>query len=302
MNCTEACRCLPLLLYGELSPRQEEDLDEHLEGCAECRTELGRVRLWQGAVDAAEPEVPHVLLSECRRRLRGEIRSVAEMAPRSAWWRDIASGWSPILRPAGALALVALGYFGARFFPPEGAVFAPSAALSTDSVALRVRDLELGDAGRMHMVVEEVRERSMECDLENARARQLLLQAARESNDPGLRVQLVSLLQDSPKSEDVRKVLLYALRHDTNAGVRLKAIDGLRGAAGDPEIRSALTQVLLADNNPGVRTQAVDLLLQKREPALVGVLQEVMQQESNSYVRMRCQKVLSEMNASVETF
>ena len=90
--------------------------------------------------------------------------------------------------------------------------------------------------------------------------------------------------------------------HDTNAGVRLKALEALRPSAADPETRQALAEVLLKDENPGVRTQAVDLLTSKREPELVGVLQEIMTRENNNYVRMKCQRALNEMNASVETF
>jgi hypothetical protein len=33
-----------------------------------------------------------------------------------------------------------------------------------------------------------------------------------------------------------------------------------------------------------------------------GVLQEVVQKENNSYVRLRCQRALEDMNASVGTF
>ena len=51
-----------------------------------------------------------------------------------------------------------------------------------------------------------------------------------------------------------------------------------------------------------MRTQAIDLLTSKREPELVGVLQEIMTRENNNYVRMKCQRALNEMNASVETF
>ena len=35
---------------------------------------------------------------------------------------------------------------------------------------------------------------------------------------------------------------------------------------------------------------------------MVGVLQELMEKEDNSYIRMRCQKVLQEMNASAEMY
>jgi len=103
-------------------------------------------------------------------------------------------------------------------------------------------------------------------------------------------------------SAEVRRALIFALQHDPNAGVRLKALDGLKSSAADPETRHALSQVLLADDNPGVRTQAIDLLTQKKEAAMVGVLQELMRKEDNSYVRLKCQKALHEMNASVETF
>ena len=35
---------------------------------------------------------------------------------------------------------------------------------------------------------------------------------------------------------------------------------------------------------------------------MVGVLQELMRKEENGYVRMRCQKALRDMKASVDTF
>jgi hypothetical protein len=35
---------------------------------------------------------------------------------------------------------------------------------------------------------------------------------------------------------------------------------------------------------------------------MVGALQELMMKEDNDYIRMRCQKALHEMNASVETY
>ena len=82
----------------------------------------------------------------------------------------------------------------------------------------------------------------------------------------------------------------------------MKALDGLKGFAEDPETRKVLTQVMLSDKNPGVRTQVIDLLIQHKNDNLVGTLQELMRKEDNGYVRMRCQRALHEMNASVETF
>jgi HEAT repeat protein len=96
--------------------------------------------------------------------------------------------------------------------------------------------------------------------------------------------------------------LLNALQHDSNPGVRLKALEGLKNLSADPQVRQVLAQVLLADDNAGVRTQAIDLLIQHKEDRMVGVLQELMRKEDNGYIRLRCQKALHEMNASVETY
>jgi hypothetical protein len=84
--------------------------------------------------------------------------------------------------------------------------------------------------------------------------------------------------------------------------VRIKALDGLRQHSSDPEVQRALSQVLLRDDNPGLRAQAIDLLVEHRRKDMVGVLQQLMQREDNDYVRLRTQRVLAEMNASVDAF
>jgi hypothetical protein len=47
---------------------------------------------------------------------------------------------------------------------------------------------------------------------------------------------------------------------------------------------------------------AVDLLIQRRQQDLVGVLQQLLRQEKNDYIRERSTRTLREMRASVETF
>jgi HEAT repeat protein len=84
--------------------------------------------------------------------------------------------------------------------------------------------------------------------------------------------------------------------------VRLKAVEGLKPLATDAQVRKTLAQALLEDENPAVRMQVVDLLVQHRDDQIVGVLQDVMQKENNSYVRLKSEKALRAMNASVGTF
>jgi hypothetical protein len=112
----------------------------------------------------------------------------------------------------------------------------------------------------------------------------------------------VGLLTSRADSGEVRDALLNAVAHDSNAGVRLKALDGLKPLAGDPQVRRTLAQVLLADDNPAVRMQVVDLLVSHRDDSMVGVLQNLVQKEDNNYVRLKCEKALKDMNASIGTF
>ena len=87
-----------------------------------------------------------------------------------------------------------------------------------------------------------------------------------------------------------------------NDGVRLKALEGLKPYAADPAVSKTLAQVLLADHNDAVRMQVVDLLVARHDDSTVGVLQNVVQREENSYVRLKCEKALKDMNASIGTF
>jgi hypothetical protein len=293
------------MLYGDLSFDEEELVQSHLGECAGCRRELERVRTLHDLLDSAEPAIPPDLLQNSRRELRLAIAAVAESgAARDRSRFAFLQRFLPapaVWRPAAALALLVAGFAGGRLYPTE-ATAGPRAARESEPMASRVRYVQPEESGRVQIVVEEVRQHVLKGGLDDDRIRTLLVSAAREANDPGVRVETMDLLKSRSESSEVRTALLAALQHDRNPGVRLKAIDALRNSADDEETRRVLTRVLLTDDNPGIRTQAIDLLTKRREPELVGVFQELIAREPNTYVRMKCQRALNEMNASVETF
>ncbi|MBI1896478.1 MAG: HEAT repeat domain-containing protein [Acidobacteria bacterium] len=306
MNCEACGKRLPLLLYGELSFDEEEALEEHLGACESCRAEWARLQTIHAVLDRHEMPADAALLAACRRGLRQSVAALAEIEqvrkrnPLSRLRDLFASPLGAWMKPVGALALLALGFAGGRLLPPGRAPL-PAIGL-TEPVISRVRSLEPDGAGRVQMVVEETRQRRLNGSIHDDRIRGLLLAASRDAADPGVRVDSVDLLTSRAESDEVRRALLHALQHDANPGVRLKALDGLRHSAADPETRRALARVVLADSNSGVRTQAIDLLTSSPQPDVAGVLQELMQREQNAYLRMKVQKVLHEMKASVDTF
>ena len=307
MKCDEARERLPLFLYGELSFEEEERLETHIDECVECREALASEKALFRSLDAAEAVPSQKLLESCRAEL---TRRIAQAGPdRSSFWDKLREGFSihfhftpGWMQPVGAVAMLALGFVAARMTPGSMLGSFRAASVMPEPVTSRVRYVEPVASGRIQIVVDETRQRVLSGRLEDQSIQRLLLTAAKDPSDAGLRVESVDLLKNRPQSAEIRTALLYALQRDPNAGVRLKALDGLKEFASDPETRKALTQVLLKDDNPGVRTQVIDLLIQHRTDAMVGVLQELMGKEDNDYIRMRCQKVLNEMNASVESY
>jgi hypothetical protein len=302
MTCEKVRTELAYLLYGELSFDQEEAVEQHLEACAPCREALEQEKALHAALDLSDAAPPAGLLSSCRRELFAHLETSRRAPSRWSLAGLFSGSWTRAawLRPAGAVALLAIGFASARFVPTTAV--APAANGSPDVVATRVRYLEPQENGRVQIVLEETRQRRVNGALNDERVRNLLLAAAQDPADPGLRVDSVELLKRQSEAADVRTALLGALRGDPNPGVRLKALDALKPYSGDPQVRRVLSHVLLNDDNAGIRTQAVDLLVQHREQDMVGVFQELMRREDNDYIRLRTQRVLREMNASVDTF
>jgi hypothetical protein len=308
MNCEQARNQLPLLLYGELAFDEEEALEQHIEACPSCRAEAERERVLHELADAALIEPGGFDLAHCRRRLRTAVSQTRKVPlwSRALDWLGLRVAGRPLYtaaRLAGAVALLAVGFVGSRYYERSlnGGALAELRSRA-EPVTARVRYVEPDPAGGVQIVVDETRQRILTGRLEDDAIQRLLLDAARDPADPGLRAESVDILKNRCDTPEVREALLYALEHDENAGVRLKALEGLKSFGRDPETRRSLARVLLNDTNPGVRTQAIDLLVEQRQPDLAGVLQQLLRKENNSYVRERSQRTLREMNASTEIF
>jgi anti-sigma factor RsiW len=314
MTCEQTKSNLALFLYGELSFEEEEQVELHIDECPSCRAELEREKALFAALEAVQvrpaPDALAASRAELHRRLALENDPAHATALGGAgFWDKLREGFTihfhfapGFAQVAGAAAMLALGFFTARVTPGSFLGNWHSAGLVETPAISRVRDVEPVSPGRVQIVLDETRQRVLSGSVQDEAIQRLLLTAAKDSSDAGLRVESVDVLKNNSQSAEIRKALVYSLEHDPNAGVRLKALDGLKQFAQDPDTQQALTQVLLRDENPGVRTQVIDLLVQRHTDAMVGTLQELMQKEDNNYIRLQCQKILTEMNASAEMY
>jgi anti-sigma factor RsiW len=315
MNCESVTKLIPLYYYGELAPDEEERVEQHLDGCAACARQAELQRSLAAALDRREMHPSAALLAECRHDvMRAVYRDEAPAArPASPAWGHFRQGFADLFpglsrwrTPLGAMALVALGFASARFGMPGAGGGLNTLSLTPENVISSVRSVQAAPegapAGEVRIVLDETHRRVVSGRLDENNIQRLLLAAAHDENNPGVRVESVDILKSHSDSSEVRSLLLNRVVHDPNAGVRLKALDGLKQFTSDPEVRKVLAQVLLQDENPGVRIQVVDELTSHADDNMVGMLQNVVQKEDNTYVRRRCEKALKDLNASVGTF
>jgi len=319
MNCRETRERLALLLYGELEFDQEERVESHLDACAECRVALERERALQRALDAVEIGPSPSLLENCREDLFERMES--EPAPRPAdrpglWDRFVdalalkpGAGW---MRPLGAMALVAIGFVGARVLGSQnGSQNFQGMNLADAGATPHVRYVEPAADGRVQIVLDETRQRIVIGRVDDQKIRSLLVTAAEDPTDADLRAKTVAILVSRAQSAEVRDALVMDLLRDQNVGVRMQVMDGLKPFASQPDVRTALIEVLLSDSNPGLRTQAINVLTggangvvnRNMDLETVKTLQELIGRgEPQGYIRERCRRVLETVNASVETY
>lgn len=305
MTCDSVGKLIPLYFYGELPSEVEDGVEAHLHECAACTRELDQLGSLAEALGRRQLQVPEILLEDCRADLKAAVLGGAPLlkAPVKGPWTlfleamaATLSGFSRLRVPVGALALLAIGFAGARFTGAGRTWWRPADETSVATV----RSVQPDNSGGVQIAFDETHRRVVSGRTDAPDIQKLLLTAFHQNN-PEVRVESVGLLQPGTDSAEVRDALLGAL-NDKNVGIRLKVLDKLKPLAADPEVRKTLARVLQTDDNAAVRYQVVDMLVMRRDDAMVGVMQSVVQREDNSGVRQKLEKALKDMNASVGTF
>jgi len=312
LNCKNVQGQFALLLYGELSFDEEERVESHLDGCAECRTALERQRALHAALDGVTLTPSPALLSRCREDFthlleheKPTSRWAASWKP--SWWRQMTGGWNvQFLRPMTAMALLAVGFFAAKVTPGLNFAGGVTSMGLANFGGAQVRNVATEPDGRLRIVVNETRERTISGSRDDRQIRELLMTAAKEGADPGLRAQTVTILMGDADASDVRAALAFAMANDENTNVRLKAMEGLERYTNDPVVQNALAHVLLNDPNSGIRTRVIEALDEREGQELnrqmVGALQELMSREDDQDVRDRASRMLHSIKASDGTY
>ncbi len=306
MKCEWVQENAVLYVYDELPDDARHELEQHVARCATCMAEVQAVKAFRtdmAKVPVQEPS-PNFLTDS-----RMKLQEALESAEQGGWFSRLVfepMNWLNQVRfaPALAAAIFIVGFaggIGATYKmakPPvpgvDGGTQQQPQVASVSGVSSIVQQ---PGSSQVTIKYDTVVPQQATGSFGDPQIQQLLLYAARNNFNPGVRMDSVNLLTQQPSNEHVRDALLYALRYDSNTGVRLKALDGLgQYVKSDTQVRDAVLEALMSDANPGIRIEALRLLDPVRADSSVRiVLQRLAQKDENRYIRSQARAMVAQM-------
>jgi hypothetical protein len=311
MKCEWVRENIVLHVYGELADDARHELEQHVARCADCAAELKAEQEFHALLSrdrAADPlmngPTPNLLAAS-----RMRLQEALETAQQGAWWHRLAFDpaiWMRQVRfsPALASAILIVGFAGGigttyklYSHSPQPAVTVPQPAITDASVTGIESVSQEPGTNQISIKYNTTSTQEAQGSLNDQRIQQLLLYAARNNFNSGVRMDSVGLLTQNPKDTQFREALIYALQSDSNPGVRFKALDGLGPyVKEDTRVRDSLLQALVNDSNPGVRTEALRLLEPvKADGSVRGVLMTLAAKDSSQYIRSQARTLLAQL-------
>lgn len=302
MNCEWAKANITLYVYDELADDGRYELEQHVSRCGDCASELETVRAFRTTMSAAPPVEPTPnLLAASRMRLQ-EALETAE--PQRGWRLIDPMVWLRQMKfsPALAAVLLILGFAGgigtAWRLVPHGNLQVGTGTAPAEASIAGIREIsQVPGSGKVEIKYDTVTPQHAEGSLNDERIQQLLLFAARNNYNPGVRQNSVDLLSQKPNESHVREMLTASLLYDSNPGVRLKALETLAPyIKEDTGVRDAILQALQNDTNPGVRAEAIGFLQPVRaDGAVRAVLQKLAAEERSDFIRQQASRMVASL-------
>jgi hypothetical protein len=307
MKCEWVKENVLLYVYNELPDDARYELEQHLARCADCTAELKTTRKFHAMLSELPVEEPSPnLVAASRMRLQEGL----ETAEQGRFWHRLIfdpGAWLRQVRfaPALAAAIFIVGFaggIGTTYKVVNGnggtaSIVGPASAPVESSITGIQSVTQEPGSNHISIKYSTVSTQEAQGSLNDQRIQQLLLFAARNNYNSGVRMDSVDLLTQEPNNSHVREALIYALRYDSNPGVRLKALDGLGAyVKSDPRVRDAVLETLVQDSNPGARTEALHLLEPVRADSSVrSVLQKLADSDQNQYIRSQARTMLAQL-------
>jgi anti-sigma factor RsiW len=313
MKCEWVRENIVLEVYGELADDARHELEQHVARCGDCAAELKAEQDFHAllAQDRAADPTPNLVAAS-----RMRLQEALETAQQGSWWSRLAFDPANWLRqvkfsPALASAILILGFaggvgatykiYGSRPVSTVGGTTPTPNTTGTIPTEASIAGISsiVQDPGTNQVSIKynAVSTQEYQGPLNDQKVQQLLLYAARNNYNSGVRVDSVDLLAQRSGDLQVREALMYALQNDTNPGVRLKSLDALGNyVKSDTNVRDAVLRALVNDDNSGVRIEALRLIEPvKADGSVRGVLMALASKDQSTYIKSQARTMLAQL-------
>jgi len=306
MKCEWVQQNIVFYVYDELADDARHELEQHTARCKGCAVELEAAKVFRGEfaqIPVQEPNPSFLAAS------RMKLQEALESAEQGGWFHRLVFDpvqWLHQVRfaPALAAAIFIVGFAGGigatykmvdRPTAPDNKNGPAITSLASISGISSIQ--QQPGSNQVTVQYDTVSPQQRTGSLGDPDIQQLLLYAARNPINAGVRISSVDLLTQQPNNPHVREALLYALRYDSNTGVRLKALDSVGPyVKNDVQVRDAMLESLMSDSNPGIRIEALRLLQPCAADSSVRiVLQRLAAKDENRYIRAQARSMVGQL-------
>jgi len=271
-SCEQIAELLPDYLQMALPRQAEDQVEEHLRGCAECRES---VAIWNRLATLPQEQPSTHLRDRFGAMLHAYREARDEMPQRSAPKQNVIPflarpGWQRWAAVAAcAVLLLSGGFFAGRSSASRGNVVEVA---SGDDVPTLRREL--------------------------ADMRQLMMLSMMQQQSASERLQGISYTtQEGQLDPKVREALLAALRYDGNVDVRLAALDALSRHGKQPLVQQGIVNALQRQQSPLVQVALIDQIVESKDRDARQQLEKIRQDPKlHPAVRQRVDWALSRLN------
>ena len=235
MKCDWVQQNILFYVYNELEDDARYEVEQHLARCPECAGELKAARKFHTSMslDPVMEPTPNLLAAS-----RMRLQEALETTPQGGFLRRLIfepGVWLRQIRLAPALtaAIFIIGFGGGigatynymadRVTTPTLSQVSPDGASPVDAAAITgIRSVtQEPGSNQVSIKYDTISTQEAQGSLNDQRIQQLLLFAARNNYNSGVRMDSVDVLTQTPNDTRVREVLMYSLQNDTNPGVRM---------------------------------------------------------------------------------
>lgn len=318
MQHNEYKKLIQLSFYGELSSKEQDDLNDHLKTCAECIEELeNQKNLLALLLEQKSTKVNDEILSSARYQLRGALRGEKDkLSIADNLLQKLAGLFSTPARLVFSFATVMLIgiLIGSLFLGKKDVTEIITTTGDSNITELSGDDVKISNLsfidsdpsdGEVEFTFEAVKQVYVKGKVNDPEIQSILTYSMLNESNPGSRLNSINAMYtEQPLSfdKDVKDAIITVVMTDENPGIRREALKLMKKIPYDEEIKQAYLFVLTSDSSSGLRIEALNALIEGSKKGNrfsdreLDLLKQNYERDDNNYIKLKTRTILQEYN------